>query len=447
MPFAHDPSLPSRTPPVVALLLFLIVLILILWQPRGLSVGWWAAGGGAMALITGLVTLQDLTVVLGIVWDATLTFVALVLLTLVLDRIGFFTWAALHVVHRARQDGHRLFFLALLLGAVVACFFTNDGAALILTPILYEEVRALAFPEAALLAFVVAGGFISDVTSLPLVVSNLTNILTADFFHIGFLRYARLMVPVDVAALVTSSLLLYAYYRHSLPKRAATEELPDPSSAIRDPWLFRRALWLTLAMVVGYFISEWLRLPVSLVALASASLLLFWASRRGIDVWAVTREAPWSIVVFSLGMYLVVFGLENAGFLHFFTVLLTEAGQRGAGTAALAAGGIAAGLSAVMNNLPTVMVMALTVRHLPVGHAIQQVMALASVVGTDIGPKLTPIGSLATLLWLHVLERRGVRITWQTITKVGLILTVPVLLAALLTLVLVQTAIGLSGGS
>ncbi len=419
----------------LAIALFLAVLVLVVWQPRGLSIGWPAAVGGALAVVLGIVTLADVRQVVGIVWDATLTFVAVILISLVLDAIGFFEWAALHMARAARGSGLRLFVYSILLGALVAAFFSNDGAALILTPIVYEQVRALRLPPAAILAFVMGGGFISDTTSLPLVVSNLVNIVSADFFHIGFVAYAARMVPVDAAALAASLLALYLMYRRDVPRTVASDDLREPKGAIRDPRLFRLS-WLVLALLLcGYLASQALHVPVSLVAGSAAVLLLAFSLRSpAVDVRRLVREAPWRIVVFSIGMYVVVFGLRDAGLIAVLGRSLAWAHGRGTAASLFYTGYLAAGLSSVMNNMPTVMVGALAIHASGVGGSARLGMALANAVGSDLGPKITPIGSLATLLWLHVLERRGIRIGWGYYLRIGAILTVPVLGAVLLAL-------------
>ncbi len=138
-----------------------------------------------------------------------------------------------------------------------------------------------------------AGGFIADSTSLPLVVSNLVNIVSADFFHIGFVSYAVRMIPVDLIAIAASLWALYLFFRRDLPRAVAVEGLKDPHEAIRDPKLFR-ASWIVLGLLlVGYLVSQSLHIPVSVVAGTIAILLLLVAHRSpAVDLRRLVVEAP-----------------------------------------------------------------------------------------------------------------------------------------------------------
>ena len=148
---------------MLAFAIFVATLVMVIWQPRGLGIGWSALAGAAVALLLGVVGLSDVVTVWHIVWNATFTFVALIVISLVLDEAGFFAWAALHVARWGGGHGRRLFPLIVILGAAIAAVFANDGAALLLTPIVLAILLRLDFPPAAALAFVIACGFVADI--------------------------------------------------------------------------------------------------------------------------------------------------------------------------------------------------------------------------------------------------------------------------------------------
>ena len=417
---------------LLALAIFVVTIALVIWQPKGLGIGWSALGGAAVALLVGVVSLSDVPVVWGIVWNATATFVAIIIVSLLLDEAGFFEWAALHVARWGGGHGRRLFVLIVLLGAAVSALFANDGAALILTPIVIAMLRALGYKDKATLAFVMAAGFIADTASLPLIVSNLVNIVSADFFRIGFADYASVMVPVDLASIAATLVVLLLFFRRDIPASYDVAQLRAPADAIRDHATFK-AGWVVLALLLaGFFLLEPIGVPVSAVAAAGAVLLLVIAARgHVIQTRKVLAGAPWQVVIFSLGMYLVVYGLRNAGLTDHLASLLDRTAQGGVWGAAFGTGIIAALLSSVMNNMPTVLVGALSIDATHATGAIKEAMIYANVIGCDLGPKITPIGSLATLLWLHVLGQKGIRIGWGYYFKVGATLTIPVLLVTL----------------
>lgn len=421
---------------LIAASIFVLTLVLVIWQPRGLSIGWSASGGAVLALLAGVVHPGDIPAVWAIVWNATATFIALIIISLLLDEAGFFEWAALHMARWSKGRGGRLFTLMILLGAAVSALFANDGAALILTPIVVAMLQALRFSPAATLAFVMAAGFIADTASLPLVVSNLVNIVSADFFEIGFGEYASVMWPVNLASIAATLGMLWWFFRKDIP-RHFEPTLKAPRDAIRDTHTFY-AGWLVLVfLLLALFALEPLGIPVSLVSGVCALVLLLVAGRgKVISTRKVMRHAPWQIVVFSLGMYLVVYGLRNAGLTQQLSGLLDLLASHGLWAATLGTGLLAALLSSVMNNLPSVLVGALSIHGAEATGVIREAMIYANVIGCDLGPKITPIGSLATLLWLHVLARRDIRITWGYYFKVGSLLTIPVLLVTLSALAL-----------
>ena len=422
---------------LAASLIFLVTLAFVIWQPRGLGIGWSASAGAGVALLAGVIHVGDIPAVWHIVWNATGAFVAVIVISLLLDRAGFFEWAALHVARWGRGDGRRLFVMLVLLGAAVSALFANDGAALILTPIVIAMLAALRFSPNATLAFVMAAGFIADTASLPLVVSNLVNIVSADYFGIGFARYAAVMVPVNLVSVVATLVALAWFFGKDIPADYDLTRLRRPEEAIHDRATFVTGWWVLALLLAGFFWLDDIGIPISLVAAVGATLLLAVAARgHRISTREVLRGAPWQVVVFSLGMYLVVYGLRNAGLTAYLTALLDRCAAHGIWGAALGTGVITAILSSIMNNMPTVLVGALAIDATSAHGAVREAMVYANVIGADLGPKITPIGSLATLLWLHVLSTKRIRISWGHYFRVGVLLTLPILLTTLSALAL-----------
>ncbi|MFK2823267.1 arsenic transporter [Arcobacter sp. YIC-80] len=413
--------------------IFIITLIFVIWQPKNLQIGTTAVIGAIVALLLGVVSLSDVWVVTDIVWDATLSFIGIIILSMVLDEIGFFEWCALKMAKFSNGSGMKMFVYSILLGAFVSALFANDGAALILTPILLAKMRILQLNMKSIIAFLLAGGFISDSASLPLVFSNLTNIVTANYFDIGFADYMVNMIIPYIVSVIASIFFLWLILRKDIPKQVDISLLKEPSSAIKDERMFKLS-WVFLALLlVGYFVGDAYDLPVAVFALGGGVIFLLIATAlKSVEPKHIIKEAPWQVVWFSIGLYIVVYGLKNEGLTDYLTVLLHDFALRGDTFAIVATGFLSAFLSAIMNNMPTVMIMDIALDNM--GENVNHALAYANIIGCNLGPKMTPFGSLATLLWLHVLAKKGVNISFAQYSKFGLIITPPVLLIVLLTL-------------
>lgn len=387
--------------------------------------------GAGITLALGITTFRDVEIVWGIVWNATFTLVAIIIASLIFDEAGFFEYLAVKFVRFSKGSGRRLFVFIILLGALISAFFANDGTALVLTPIVYSILVRIGAKKEGILPFIMATGFIADAASMPFVVSNLVNIVTASYFSISFLEYSIVMLIPDLVAILSSIAFLWIFYRKSIITEY-DHEVTFSREEIRDPLVFRIAAPFIIILVTVYALGGAIGIPVALISVPAVAILtIISIMSRKIDVKSAIMNAPWQIVLFSLGMYIIVFGMGREGVTVVLANVVSHLQNLPGPLSVLSSGLFFALVAALMNNMPSVMIINLSLSHL----SASSMMIYTNVIANDIGPKFTVIGSLATLLWIHSLEKKKVaRVSGLYYTKVGLAVGLPVLSLTLISL-------------
>lgn len=413
--------------------LFALTLLCIYIRPFNLPLWVYSSLGAALCVGFGFVSLSDVVFVWGMVWDSTFSLVGLIIFALSLEKLGFFEVLAHYTLRLSthRQTLHlqtwKFFVFIGVLASVLATFFSNDGAILILTPLiiaLLTHIENVKFSRSPLIIFLLFVGFMSDFASNTFIFSNLTNIITADFFTITFIDFALAMALPQLFVILATLVLFWILFTRKLPKtlefKVHTQALPKPSITL---FCFALILLLLFGIIGGEKFG--IALCVFTLGVAFLSTLCGILTHK-IALKQMLKLAPLGIVAFSLGLFIVVFGLNNMGL-----VGLLAKGLKHCDTLPLFAQIFSVGISSslgssVINNLPMVMLGDLALKDS------SNALIFAHLLGCNVGAKLTPIGSLATLLWLFSLKRYGISISFLQYMLVALLIVPFVLFFGLL---------------
>jgi len=421
---------------VAAVAVFIVTLFLMIKRPFGLRLGYAAAIGAVASLVLGTVSLGQAALSFLDIWDAALAFLGIVTLSVTLDAMGFFKWAAIRVVTIAGGNGLKLFFYVSLLTAAVSIFFANDSAVLILTPIVLEIVSCLGIDSKGKLAYLFSAGLMADTAAMPLITSNPINILSADFFKYSFVDHLIFMGPVAAATILSSLLLFYLFFRKQIPK-AYTEEAADSltqQKRVISPLLLRISLVTLVAIDIGYVLTSLNRFPVSIIICSGAVFLVtvYWftlkwngalnGKKKGLV--GLAKDINWDIVLFMFSIFLVVQGLETAGITNLLASVLLTASKLPSALGIFAPSMVVTVGASFMNNWPMTILGLLSIQHIGASGSALTGLIFSNIIGNNLGPHFFPLGSLAILVWLETMRRRGVNISLKEYLKVGAVLSI-----------------------
>ena len=354
--------------------------------------------------------------------------------------MGFFKWAAIKVVKLAGGSGLKLYFYVSLLTAFVSILFANDSAVLILTPIVLEIISQLKIDEKGRLAYLFSAGLMADTAAMPLITSNPINIVSADFFKYSFIDHLIFMGPVAAATIISSLFLVYAFFRKKIPKSYSTElvEALNAGGQTITPPLLKVCIATLIAIDIGYVLSSLNRIPVSIIICVGALFLLgvyiatlnkppiLKEERKGVK--GIAKDVNWDILLFMISIFLVVQGLKHTGAVEFFAYLFIKALALPQIMSVLAPSIIVTVGASLMNNWPMTILGLLSIRHAANSASLnmQSTISLvfSNIIGNNLGPHFFPLGSLAILMWLETMRRKGVTIKLKDYLKVGSVVSI-----------------------
>ena len=418
----------------LTLIIFFLTVLFIIWKPFGLNETIPTTIGAVLLIILGIVPFTDVSNILKLVSGPSFTILSTIVMSLVLESVGLFKWVAINILRRANGSGHKLFLYVILLCYFTTLFFNNDGSILITTPIIISIVKHLKLKPHQQIPYLLSGALVATASSAPIAVSNIANLIALKIVGLDLNTYVAMLFIPSMIGITTMAGLLYVYYRNQLPKKIALITSDSPifgqkrhpldskqPSQLLDEKLFKWAVSLVVLIRCGYFILTPIGVPIEWISIVGAVLLLLlrWI-RQKIGIKDVIKRTPWHILLFAFSMYVIVFGLQQAGLTEFLIHWLAPMVKSNLLNAIFIMGLLLSVLSNLVNNLPSVMIGTLALTHMNLSQHSIQIAYLANIVGSDIGSLLTPIGTLASLIWMYILKSNHIKFTWGQYIKVTL---------------------------
>jgi arsenical pump membrane protein len=356
-----------------------------------------------------------------------LLFISMTLLSIFLDETGFFRYLANAVLRRSGSGQMKLFTAFFITISVLTIFTSNDIIILTFTPfICYFAKNAKIDPVPYLIMEFVA----ANTASMLLIIGNPTNIYLATSHGIDFIDYLSVMALPTVAAVIAAYIMLFFLFRKKL-RSPISASVTD--ATIEQKTLLTIGLLLLSVCTVMLALSSYLNIEMYLVASVSALILFVLAliasivSRRSPEELGRTlKRVPWGIVPFVISMFILVLALEKVG-------ATADLGGLFGDDNVFVYGFASALFSNAINNIP----MSVLFTSITIGAGGSPSIVYASVIGSNIGAFLTPIGALAGILWLSILKDNGIDFSFMRFVRYGVIVVIPVLSAALIGLALV----------
>lgn len=425
------------------LLIFALTLFLILWRPRGVREVWFAAGGAVIMLATGFVGRVDI-IELWAETGSVLAFLAgMLVVGFVADQAGVFAWLAYHTARLSGGSGVRLYVGLYVIGVFVTIWFSLDTTAVVLAPIVYSLVRTLGLPA---LPFVLATTYVANTASLLLPVSNLTNLIVWNRFDIPFWEYAGVMAVPAAAAIVVNLLLFLWMFRRDIPAHFSLAPLAEATEAevaaggegpaaithgntTMSPRLTGNLIILA-GILAGLAAAPFFGWELWVVAVVGGAVLAVVEIFSGqLRPHRLVSGISWDLLPFVFSLFLILRGVGKSGLTELAQAILVGNGAGHSFAELLTVAATTAIGANLINNLPMLLVAADGLTEPIISGQVDSGAIFAALLGANLGPNLTVIGSLATMLSLSIIGKKGLRVPGMLSLKVGLV-TVPLLLLA-----------------
>ncbi len=435
----------------ITLVVFLMTMLLIFWSTSDLHEAWPASIGAGIMVLTGMISYTDILDITNKIGGASITIISTIVMAVILESFGFFNWAAARLGALAKGSGRRLYWYIQLLCFLMTLLFNNDGSILITTPILILLLKNMGLKPHRQLPYLLSGALTATASSAPIGVSNIVNLISLEIIDMTLYMYTAMIFVPSALGLLFMSWLMFIVMKNSLPKKLPklqydleevffTKNFHPLKRGISVETKRKRTSFMMKILVFVLmtrcllFAASYFNIPISIVAILGSLVLLIyrWYYFRTNPV-DILKNTPWQILIFAFSMYVIIYGLHNAGLTNLLVMVFEPLVNQGLFYASITMGGLVSVMSNLFNNHPALMIGTITLTEMGLDPVTLKTIYMANIIGSDMGSLLLPIGTLASLIWMQILRKNHIKVKWNDYLRVT-VLVIP--LSTVFTLIL-----------
>lgn len=455
---------------ITMICIFLLTMIVIFMRPKDMKEAYPAVIGAIAVILIGGVSYANIMDINDKIGGASLTIIATIVMSVVLESIGFFRFIAIKLAHLSKGSGYRLYWNIQIFCFLMTLLFNNDGSILITTPILILLLRKMELKPRDQIPYLLSGALIATASSAPIGVSNITNLIALNIVHMTLYMHTAMMFVPCTIGLIFMSVLMFLLLKKKLPSKIPTEiagledevlkstiqhsELLKPhgffqhfkhtnieQSNIKEPKasgikldrlsfdtdrkrtsFILKILAFVFSIRCLIFVASYFGIPIQFVAITASAILLLWRwFYLGIKPGDVLKKTPWDILVFAFSMYVIIYGLHNIGLTDFLARFCEPIIKQNLFAASFMMSGLTSLLANLFNNHPALMVVTITLTSMNISLNDLQMIYLVTIIGSDVGSLILPIGTLASMMWMFILKKNKIKISWMDYLRVTII--------------------------
>ncbi len=356
-------------------------------------------------------------------------FLSMTTFSLILEQTGFFAYISTKVLEKTGNNQFVVFISFYIVISILTVFTSNDIIILTFTPFICHFCKSAKIKRSPYLfmEFVAANTW-----SLLLIIGNPTNIYICGAFGIDFIKYFKIMLLPTVFAGVTSLavMLLLFYTRLKKPMEKCEEH-----ASITDKPVMVISLIHLCFCIVSLAVSQYIGVEMWIISFVTAvseiicvTLSLSLRKQKLTLLWRGLSGMPFEIIPFIIGMFIIVLALDSSGITAIIHTALSPYND------VFTYGYVSFLAANIVNNIPMSVLFS---KILASGSLTSTAGIYATVIGSNIGAFLSPVGALAGIMWSNLLRKKGVRISFLRFLKYGAAIGIPAISASLLALYIV----------